>query len=114
MIVVFGTRFCGKVAAQWVESKFFSVMFIPIFPVGSMFVTNADFRRRQGFTMAVNAQSVKAVYGRMFSLIFSVWFLFLAADNYGSYEQYPLKNNYLSAACSFIRRVMCVFLFILW
>lgn len=94
MIVVFGTRFCGKVAAvnnQWVESKFFSVMFIPIFPVGSMFVTNADFRRRQGFTMAVNGQSVKAVYGRMFSLIFSVWFLFLAADNYGSYVQDLLK-----------------------
>jgi hypothetical protein len=94
MIIVFGTRFCGKVAAvnnQWVESKFFSIMFIPIFPVGSMFVTNSKFRSRNGFPIAVNAQSVKAVYGRILSLIFSAWFLYLAADNYGSYDRDPIK-----------------------
>jgi hypothetical protein len=88
MLIVFGTRFCGKVATvnnQWIESKFFSVMFIPIFPVGSMFVTGSEFRRRMGFNLAVNAQSVKAVYGRIFSLVFAAWFLFLACDNFGSY-----------------------------
>jgi len=94
MIVVFGTRFCGKVAAvnnQWVESKFFSIMFIPIFPVGSMFVTNSKFRSRNGFQIAVNAQSVKAVYGRILSLIFSGLFFYLAADNFGSYDRDPIK-----------------------
>ncbi len=96
MIIVFGTRFCGKVAAvnnQWVESKFFSIMFIPIFPVGSMFVTNSKFRSRNGFNIAVNAQSVKAVYGRIFSMVFSAWFLYLAFNNSDRYEGNPIKTG---------------------
>ena len=96
MIVVFGTRFCGKVAVvnnQWVESKFFSIMFIPIFPVGSMFVTSSKFRSRNGFNIAVNAQSVKAVYGRILSLIFSAWFLYLAFNNSDRYEGNPIKTG---------------------
>jgi hypothetical protein len=95
MMIIFGTRFCGKVATvnnQWVESKFFSIMFIPIFPVDSMFVTNLKFRNRNGFNIGVNAQSVKAVYGRILGLIFSAWFLYLAFDSQSSYEGSPLKT----------------------
>lgn len=95
MIILFGTRFCGKVAAvnnQWVESKFFSVMFIPIFPVSSMFVTNSKSKSRNGFNIGVNSHSVKAVYGRILSLLFSAWFLYLAFDSSGSYEDNPIKT----------------------
>jgi hypothetical protein len=81
MVIVFGTRFCGKIAqhnGHWIESKFFSIMFVPLFPVDSMFVTGASFRERQGFSIAVNKKSVFAVYGRILSMFFAGYFLFSA------------------------------------
>lgn len=105
MLIVFGTRFCGKVATvnnQWIESKFFSVMFIPIFPVGSMFVTGSEFSKRRGFNLAVNAQSVIAVYGRILSIALAAWFLFLACDNFGSYGNLTSGVIYLVLGLLFI------------
>lgn len=81
MVIVFGTRFCGKIAqhnGHWIESKFFSIMFVPLFPVGSMFVTGSSFRERQGFSINVNKKSVIAVYARLFSMFFAGYFLFCA------------------------------------
>jgi hypothetical protein len=113
MIILFGTRFCGKIAMvnnQWVESKFFSVMFVPIFPVGSMFVTDSEFRKRRGFQMGVNSQSVKAVYGRVLSLIFAGWFLFLACDAFSSYGS-QIKNMITYLLVGVIFGALCVYFY---
>lgn len=95
MLIVFGTRFCGKIATvndQWVESKFFSIMFIPIFPVSSMFVTGSEFRSRRGFEIGVNATSVKAVYGRLLSMAPAVLFFFLAYAGINDYYSSTVTN----------------------
>ena len=109
MLITFGTRFCGKVATvndQWIESKFFSIMFIPIFPLGSMFVTGSEFRSREGFNIGVSALSVKAVYGRMLSMGLAAWFLFLGFDGFRGYGgsqanafTYLLLGALMSALC---------------
>lgn len=78
MIITFGTRFYGKVAehnGQWIESKFFSVMFIPIIPVSSIYVTRSEFNKRAGFNMDLNNTSVTATYGRLLSFIGAAFFL---------------------------------------
>ncbi len=85
MLIVFGTRFCGKIAEhndQWIESKFFSIMFVPIFPLSSMFVTRSEFRRRQGFNMDMNNRSVMAAYGRVYCPLLALLFLWLADEAY--------------------------------
>lgn len=79
MIITFGTRFYGKVAehnGQWIESKFFSVMFIPIIPVSSMYVTKSEFNKRMGFNMDLNNMSVTATYGRLLSFIGAAFCLY--------------------------------------
>lgn len=60
-------------------------MFIPLFPLGSVFVTGSQFRKRNGFQMSVNRQSVIAVYGRVLSLILGAVFLVFAYDDFTSY-----------------------------
>ena len=114
MLIVFGTRFCGKIASvnnQWIESKFFSVMFVPIFPVGSMFVTGSEFRSRKGFSMGINAQSVKAVYGRLFSLIFAAWFLFLAYAGSGGYGPNRFSGTLLNLFLGILFTLLCLYFY---
>lgn len=78
MVFVYGTAFYGKIAPlhkQRIETRFFSLMFIPIFPVGSVFVTSAKFNKRHGIDIPLNKKSVIATYCRMFSLLIAVYML---------------------------------------
>lgn len=88
MFITFGTNFYGKVATvkgHWIETKFFTVMFVPIFPLNSMYVTGSEFRKRSGFTIALNNKSIIAVYSRLLSFIIAGWFLFWAYESATSY-----------------------------
>ncbi|MGY4537877.1 hypothetical protein ACVW0P_002296 [Mucilaginibacter sp. UYNi724] len=114
MLIVFGTRFCGKVASvnnQWVESKFFSIMFVPIFPVSSMFVTGSEFRSRSGFQIAVNSKSVKAVYGRLLTMGFAAWFLFIAYVGFMDYGDSHLTNAIIFLLLGVISSALCVYFY---
>jgi len=93
MIITFGTHFYGKVAehnGQWIESKFFSVMFIPIFPLSSIYVTRSEFNKRAGFNMDLNNTSVAAAYGRLLSFIVAALFLFLS---YAAWQNSGYSDN---------------------
>jgi len=88
MFITYGTGFFGKVAKvnnQWVETKFFTLMFLPIFPLGSMFVTGSEFRKRKGFDIATDKKSIIATYARLFTFIIAGWFFF---------SGYALENFY--------------------
>ena len=78
MVFVYGTAFYGKIAPlhkQRIETRFFSLMFIPIFPVGSVFVTSAKFNKRYGIDIPLSKKSVFATYCRMFCLLLAVYML---------------------------------------
>jgi uncharacterized membrane protein YuzA (DUF378 family) len=88
MFITFGTRFYGKVAnvnGQWVETKFFSVMFLPIFPLMSFYVTGSEYNKRRGFDIAMHKTSVIAAYSRLIFFILSGWMLFLAYVSFTNY-----------------------------
>ncbi|MEO6976993.1 MAG: hypothetical protein ABI113_01400 [Mucilaginibacter sp.] len=117
MIITFGTRFYGKVAehnGQWIESKFFSVMFIPIFPLSSIYVTRSEFNKRAGFNMDLNNTSVGAAYGRLLSFIMAAIFLFLS---YAAWENSGYSDNktgivlfpVLAVACAALWVYFCFF-----
>jgi hypothetical protein len=87
MFITFGTGFYGKVAshqAHWIESKFFHIMFVPIFPVGSMYVTHSEFRKRGGVDIPTHSKSVLATYLRLFSGMFAAFMLYDIFGEYGS------------------------------
>jgi len=78
MSLVFGSGFFGKTAQfneQWVETKFFHVWFIPLFPLSSMFVTGSKFRQRSGFNLALDKKSVIATYCRLLFSILTLYYL---------------------------------------
>jgi len=91
MFITFGTRFYGKVATvnnQWVETKFFSIMFLPVFPIGSIYVTSSGFNKRKGFDIALHKKSIIATYCRLFTFLLAAWMFFYAyeAFEYGMYS----------------------------
>lgn len=99
MLITFGTRFCGKISnvnEQWIETKFFSIMFIPIFPVGSMFVTKTAFRKRQGIDIAMNGKSVLATYSRVILPVLAAFSLYYLFNNL----QYRYDSNWISTTIS--------------
>jgi hypothetical protein len=78
MLIVFGTTFNGRIAShegQRIETQFFSVMFVPIFPLKSMFVTEAGFRKRNGFEMDLQTKSVLATYARTVTTGLAAFFI---------------------------------------
>jgi hypothetical protein len=80
MVITYGTGFFGRRAKlnnQWVETKFFTIMFIPIFPTGSIFVTASKFRNRQGFDINLDKKSVIATYCRLFTFLLAAWFFYI-------------------------------------
>lgn len=85
MRIVFGTGFYGKVGKlnnQWIETKFVHLFFVPIFPTGSMLVTNSEFRKRRGLQLPTNKKSVISVYASMFTFLMGVFFWFSLTDTY--------------------------------
>jgi hypothetical protein len=81
MLIVFGTTFNGRIAShegQRIETQFFSVMFVPIFPLKSMFVTEAGFRKRNGFELDLHMKSIAAAYARVLSMMLAIFFLWVA------------------------------------
>ena len=70
-MIIFGSIFGGKVQQvdkQWIETKFFLLM-VPLFPTSTMFVTNSEHNRRNGFEISSYGASVGHGYLRFFSLI---------------------------------------------
>ncbi|MFC0515123.1 hypothetical protein ACFFGT_12970 [Mucilaginibacter angelicae] len=86
-------------------------MFIPIFPVGSMFVTGSEFRKRKGFQIAVNGKSVIAVYGRILSLMFAGWFLFMAYDYFTGYMASQMGNAITYLIPGLIFSALCIYFY---
>ncbi len=57
-------------------------MFIPLFPIGSMYVTASEFKRRGGLDIDTNSKSVLATYARLFTFIAAAITFFIAfTDN---------------------------------
>lgn len=84
MVFTYGTGFYGKIAThnnQWIETKFFHIMFVPLFPIGSMYVTASEFKRRGGLDIDTNSKSVVATYARLFSFIAAAIAFFSAFTN---------------------------------
>lgn len=82
MIITFGSGFYGKIASvnnQWIETKFFGIMFVPLFPLSSMFVTGSEFRSRRGMEIPLNNKSIAATYARLFSFLIAAWFIYMTA-----------------------------------
>ncbi|GAA4319782.1 hypothetical protein GCM10023149_18690 [Mucilaginibacter gynuensis] len=102
MIIAFGTGFFGKISNvndNWIETKFFTIMFLPIFPLTSMFVTGSEFRSRRGFEIDLVGKSVFATYARLFSFLLAAWFFFMAYDN--SYYSVSETITYIVAGLLF-------------
>ncbi|WP_207422647.1 hypothetical protein [Desertivirga brevis] len=77
MRIVFGTAFYGKIASlsrQWIETKFFHVWFIPLFPISSILVTSKEFNSRGGIELPLSRKSVCATYMRLVTLLFVLWY----------------------------------------
>jgi len=111
MLITFGNRFFGKVATakgHWVETKFFSIMFIPIFPVSSFFVTEAGYNKRNGFGITLNNTSIIATYGRLLSFLIAAWLLFMG---YSAWADPGLEG---SASGKFIYPVMGIAFVAIW
>jgi hypothetical protein len=112
MLITFGTGFYGKVATvnnQWIETKFFSVMFVPLFPLGSMLVTSSEFRRRRGIDIEMSTTSVIAAYARLFTIIIAAVFIFLAftASSYST----TLSESMAYGILAFVSTAACLYFF---
>lgn len=83
MVILYGTIFLGKIAKyrkQGIETKFFYV-FLPIFPISSIYVTSSSFRKRQGIDIPLNMKSVLAGYARVYLLLLSIPFMIAFYDS---------------------------------
>lgn len=68
MIVIYGTRFYGTVKAhggQHQLTKFFHVYYLPIVPVGTIWVTREDDGHYRGHDVRMSGKSVVAGYARV-------------------------------------------------
>jgi hypothetical protein len=109
MLITFGTGFYGRIASHeghWIESKFFHIMFVPIFPVGSMYVTDSEFRKRAGVDIPTQGKSVLATYLRLFSGMFAAFMLYDIFGDYGSVVFY--EHSFL------FRCVLALLSIVLW
>ena len=73
-MIIFGKIFGGKVHKvddQWIETSYLMIM-APLIPLETMFVTNSEFNRRQGFSIAMNGKSVLHGYIRFFTFIATI------------------------------------------
>jgi len=86
MVFTYGTGFYGKINTyndQWIETKFFHIVFIPLIPLSSMYVTSSEYKRRGGINMELNSRSVLAAYARLFTFIAAAIALYVAlAESY--------------------------------
>lgn len=68
MIVIYGTRYYGRVNAhggQHHQTKFFHIYYMPLLPVGSAWVTQADEEGRfRGHDVKMSGRGVLAAYAR--------------------------------------------------
>ncbi len=75
MIIIYGTRFGGTIEGfdgQYGATRFAHVYWIPLFPVGSMWVTGEADGGHFGHAMKLSLKSVVAGYARVWGLIFGV------------------------------------------
>jgi hypothetical protein len=115
-MILYGTAYYGKVQQvnkQWIETKFFHVWFIPLIPVGSMFVTASEFRSRKGFEVSMHTKSVMAVYLRMFSLLIAAFFIAqlfgFIGDHYYYDETEKHRAVFINTIEALIASVVCVY-----
>ncbi|HEU4729439.1 MAG TPA: hypothetical protein VFT22_16170 [Kofleriaceae bacterium] len=72
MIVIYGTRFYGQVdghAGQRQLTRFFHLYYLPLFPVGTLWVTRALDRGYHGHAVRMSGRSVLAGYARVWGPI---------------------------------------------
>lgn len=72
MIVIYGTRFYGQVdshAGQHQLTKFFHIYYVPLVPVGTLWVTRALDRGYNGHAVQMSGRSVVAGYARVWGPI---------------------------------------------
>jgi len=84
LMIIFGTGFYGKIEDyknHRIETKFFHVFFVPLFPTSSMYVTSSSFRTRSGLELALHVKSIKAAYGRFFTFLLAAFFLYWTFEN---------------------------------
>jgi hypothetical protein len=84
MIVIYGTRFYGQVdshAGQRQLTKFFHIYYVPIVPVGTLWVTRELDRGYSGHAVQMSGRSVLAGYARVWGPIAAIGAI--AAGNAG-------------------------------
>ena len=72
MIVIYGTRFYGQIDSYGGErqlTKFFHIYYVPLVPVGTLWVTRALDRGYNGHAVQMNGRSVVAGYARVWGPI---------------------------------------------
>jgi len=72
MLFVWGTRHYGKVdefAQQFVVTQFGHFWFLPVFPIGSMWVTKHRDSHLYGHPVGLSGKSIAAAYGRTWGLL---------------------------------------------
>ncbi|WP_207532859.1 hypothetical protein [Desertivirga arenae] len=118
MRVLFGTAFYGKIASlsqQWVETKFFHVWFIPLFPISSILVTAKEFNSRRGIELPLSRKSVCATYMRLVTLLLSLWYLAQVTGVFSVYFYSTVeeaRTAYLwLCAKAIISLTACIYLF---
>jgi hypothetical protein len=75
MIVIYGTRFYGQVDAhegQRQLTRFFHIYYVPLIPVGTMWVTRQTERGYNGHPVRMSGRSVVAGYARVWGPVAAV------------------------------------------
>jgi hypothetical protein len=75
MIVIYGTRFYGQVdghGGQRQLTKFFHLYYVPLFPVGTMWVTRTLDQGYNGHAVRMSGRSVLAGYARVWGPIAAI------------------------------------------
>lgn len=112
MLFVFGSGFYGKISKHkknWIETEFFHIMFIPLVPVKSMFVTSSDFRERSGLDLGLHRKSVIATYARLIIGAIAAWFIFTVYIFF--VESYRIDY---SSPGIYIRVLLCIAFTLTW
>jgi len=105
MIFVHGARHYGKVAKlnqQWVETKFYHLYFIPIFPIESTLIISSQSGIQEALTLPTHKKSVIATYCRVFSLILTAWICYQLFGNTNNLDLFfAIEAILVLAACMY-------------
>lgn len=78
-MLIYGMRHYGKVdeipGLGYVKTRFAHIWFLPLIPLGSMFITAEEGDGVRGLNLPLSGRSVMAAYGRTFAVVSSFAFL---------------------------------------